>query len=126
MELADQQPEKPGGKPSDKNAARIQNAISVLAVMEKQLDDLSAEVADMKRKLQLYAETEADLAKAEILDSARREADEKLNSVRASAREEADKIIQRGNSDTERLRSKVSGSLPSAVDLIVKTVLSTD
>jgi vacuolar-type H+-ATPase subunit H len=108
----------------DANAAKIQGTISVLAAMESQLDELASQVAEMKRKLHQSAEAEAEKAKSEILDSARKEADDKLETVRAAAKLEADKIVSKGDSDAQALRSRVSKNLPDAVDLIVKTVLS--
>jgi vacuolar-type H+-ATPase subunit H len=108
----------------DKNTAAIQNVISVLSDMETQLDELGSQVSEMKKKLVQYAETEAEQAKNEILDQARKEAEEKLEAVRASARSEAEKIISRGEVDTQNLRSRVSGNLSSAVDLIVRAVQS--
>jgi len=108
----------------DKNAARIQTAIAALAEMEKQLDDLSSQVSDMKRKLQQFAESESDRAKNEIIEQAKKEAEQRLASVRSAANDEAQKIIEKGESDTESLRARVSSRLPEAVNVIVKAVQS--
>ena len=108
----------------DKNTARIQNAISALSDMEKELDDLSSQVSEMKRKLGHFAESEADSARNEILDRVRKEAEQKLEAVRASANSEASSIVKKGETDTESLRRKISERLSDAIDLIVRTVSS--
>ena len=108
----------------DKNASQIQQAVSALASMEGKLDDLSSQVADMKRKLLVFAETEAEKAKTEILETVSKEAQDALESVRQSAQNEADGIISKGSSETEALRKRISGKITVAVDIIVKAVQS--
>ena len=107
-----------------KNESTIQNAISSIAAMEKDLDDLSSQVAEMKKKLLAFAEQKADEANAEIIDKANKEAQAYLDSVKKDAEAEAEKIIQKGDKDTEALKKRVSGNISSAVDIIVKSVLT--
>jgi vacuolar-type H+-ATPase subunit H len=108
----------------DNNASKIQSAISVLSEMETKLDELSNQVSDMKRKLLNFAETESEKTKSEVIETANREAQEALEAVRRSAQMDADSIIAKGSSDIEVLRSKISGKVSSAADVIVDAVQS--
>jgi len=108
----------------DKNASQIQQAVSALASMEAKLDELSSQLVDMKRRLSLYAETETEKAKSEVLEQANREAQSSLESVRKSAQSEADDIVAKGDVETEALRGRITGKISSAVDVIVKAVQS--
>jgi vacuolar-type H+-ATPase subunit H len=108
----------------DKNASKIQSAISVLSDMESKLGDLSGQVSDMKRKLQSFAESESEKAKAEVLDQANREAQAALEELRKSTQKEADAIVAKGSSETEALRAKIAGKVSDAVDVIVNAVQS--
>jgi len=108
----------------DKNASKIQNAITILSEMETRLDDLAAQVADLKRKLLSFAETESDKAKAEVIEQANKEAQEALDQVRESAQEEAGSIIAKGTSETNELRAKIGTKVSEAVDIIVNAIQS--
>jgi vacuolar-type H+-ATPase subunit H len=108
----------------DKHASQIQLAVSALAEMEGKLDELSSQVVDMKRRLLIFAETQADQAKAEIIEDANREAQAALESVRQSAQSEADEIVSRGSTETEALRKRISGKISSAAEIVVRAVQS--
>lgn len=108
----------------DKNAERIQNAISILSEMEAKLDELGSQVSEMKRKLVIYAESEADAAKAVLIDQAKKEADSLIEKVRRDAMKEAETIARKGDSEMEALRKRVAASVSKAVELIVKAVQS--
>ena len=108
----------------DKNALQIQNAISVLSEMETRLDDLTTQLADMKRKLLNFAETDSEKAKAEVIEQANSEAQHALDQTRQAAEKEASSIIAKGNSDTNELRAKIAGKVSEAVDIIVNSVQS--
>ncbi len=90
----------------DKNASKIQNAINVLSEMETKLGDLSGQVADMKRKLLSFAETESEKAKAEIIDQANKEAQDAIDQLRQSAQKEADGIVAKGIAETNELEGQ--------------------
>ena len=108
----------------DSNASKIQSAISVLSEMETKLDELSNQVSDMKRKLLNFAESESEKTKSEVIEEANREAQEALEAIRRSAQIDADSIIAKGSSDLNSLRSKISGKVSAAVDIIVEAVKS--
>jgi len=108
----------------DKRASQIQLAVSMLSEMEGKLDELNSQVTDMKRRLSIFAETQADQAKTEIIEDANREAQAALESVRQSAQSEADDIVSKGSTETEVLRKRISGKLSSAVDIVVRAVQS--
>jgi vacuolar-type H+-ATPase subunit H len=108
----------------DKQSAKIQSAIASLADMESRLDELNNQVADMKRRLVSFAETQAEQAKAEIIEKASQEAQTAMDAVRNAAQSEADAIVAKGSSDTEALRRKIGGKIDQAVDIIVKSVQS--
>ncbi|MDA4130390.1 MAG: hypothetical protein OK457_06430 [Thaumarchaeota archaeon] len=108
----------------DSNAAKIQTAISTLSEMEKGLDELNDQVAEMKRRLLSFAESESEKAKSSVIDEASREAQEEMEKVRRSAQMEADSIVAKGSSELEVLRSKIRGKVSDAVEIIVSAVQS--
>ena len=108
----------------DKQASQIQLTVSSLSEMESKLDELSSQVADMKRRLLIFAEMLAEQAKSEILEDANKEAQAALESVRQLAQSEADEIVSKGKIETEALRKRISGRLSSAVEIIVKAIQS--
>ncbi len=107
-----------------KHESTIKDAIASISAMEKEIDELASQVSDMKKKLVAFAESKADQAKALVIEQANNEAQAYLDSVRKEAQTEAQKIIENGNKDTEALKKRTSGSVSSAVDLIVRSVLS--
>jgi len=109
---------------SDANASKIQNAITVLSEMETRLDDLTSQVADLKRKLLNFAETESEKAKAEVIEQASKEAQDALDLARDSAQKEASSIVAKGTADTNELRAKITGKVSEAVNIIVSSVQS--
>ena len=108
----------------DKNAEKIQNAIAILSDMESKLDELGSQVSEMKRKLVVYAETEGEATKSEIIEQAKKEAEYAIDSVKKAAAKEAEAIAKKGESETEALRKRVAMSLSQAVELIVSAVQS--
>ena len=107
-----------------KHESTIKDAIASISAMEKELDELASQVSEMKKKLVAFAESRADQAKSEIIEQANMEAQAYLDSVRKEAQAEALKIIDKGNKDTEALKKRTAGSISSAVDVIVRSVLS--
>ena len=122
MTVQSKQQEKPAEHYPDKKTSKIQNAINVLSEMETKLGDLSSQVADMKRKLLAFAETESEKAKAEVIEQANKEAQDALDHVRQSAQKEADGIVAKGIAETNELRVKISSKVSDAVDIIVNAV----
>ncbi|MDG6995369.1 MAG: hypothetical protein JRN52_05555 [Nitrososphaerota archaeon] len=108
----------------DKNAEKIQNAIAILSDMESKLDELGSQVSEMKRKLIVYAETEGEATKSEIIEQAKKEAESATDSVKKAAAKEAEAIAKKGESETEALRKRIEMSISQAVDLIVSAVQS--
>jgi len=106
----------------DKNASKIQTAITVLSDMETKLNEISGSVSDIKRRLQTFAETESEKAMAEIVEQANKEAQSALEQVRQSAQKEADAIVVKGIKETDELKTKISAKVSDAVDMIVKAV----
>ncbi|HXQ92984.1 MAG TPA: hypothetical protein VN739_08260 [Nitrososphaerales archaeon] len=109
---------------TDASASKIQNAITVLSEMETRLDDLTSQVADLKRKLLNFAETESEKAKAEVIEQANKEAQDALDLARESAQKEASSIVTKGTADTNELRAKITGKVSDAVNIIVSSVQS--
>ncbi len=108
----------------DKNASKIQNAISILSDMETKLGGLSGQVSDMKKKLLNFAETESEKAKAEVIEQANKEAQDAMEQVRQSAQKDADAIITRGMAETNQLRARISAKVSDAVEIIVEALQS--
>jgi vacuolar-type H+-ATPase subunit H len=123
--MANTQAQTSRGEKSPRSAydSSIQEAVEYIASMEKQIDELSGQVADMKKKLKAYAEDISERAKSEVVEAANKESEEYLRGVRASSEAEAKNIVSRGDLDSEALRKRVSGKIPRAVDVIVQAVL---
>lgn len=122
MAVETRQEKQNAGHYQDANAAKIQNAITVLSDMESRIGDLSGQVSDMKRRLLAFAETESEKAKIEVIDQANKEAQAALEQLRRSAQKEADGIVAKGMNETNDLKAKISGKVAKAVDIIVDAV----
>lgn len=106
----------------DKSAAKIQDAIKVISEMESSLNELSSQVTEMQRRLVLHAENEAEAAKGEIIERARKESEAAIEAVKAATSKDAEVIVKKGESETEALRKRITSKISEAVDLIVKVI----
>jgi vacuolar-type H+-ATPase subunit H len=103
--------------------AKIDKTVSILARMEKYIDELAASVSDMKRLLINMAEDDAEKVKKEFLDETTKLAREKLAIIEKEARTEAETILIRSEEEIKALRIRIEQAFDKAVDIVVKTVL---
>ena len=105
------------------SASRVQEAISTLEKLEKELDDVEKWVAEAKRALVSLASAEGEKAMTEALNEANVMTQERLEKARVEAEKEAEVIIQKSKTELIVLKEKIDGSIERAVDLAVKAVL---
>ncbi len=105
------------------SAARVQEAISALEKLEKDLDEVEKWVAEAKRALVTLAAAEGERAMTEALNEANALVQEKLEKVKAEAEKEAEAIVQKSKTELTELKAKIDRSIEKAVDLAVKAIL---
>jgi len=101
----------------------VQEAISALEKLEKELDEVEKWVAEAKRVLLTLAAAEGERAMTEALNEANTLVQEKLEKVRVEAEKEAEGILQKSKTELIELKAKIDRSIEKAVDLAVKAIL---
>jgi len=101
----------------------VQEAISTLEKLEKELDEVEKWVAEAKRALITLATAEGERAMTEALNEANTLVQERLEKARIEAEKEAEEIIQKSKTELSGLKAKIDRSIPNAVDLVMKVIL---
>jgi len=101
----------------------VQEAISTLEKLEKELDEVEKWVAEAKRALVTLAAAEGERAMTEALNEANTLVQEKLEKARIEAEREAEEIIQKSKTELIGLKAKIDRSIMNAVDLAMKVIL---
>jgi len=101
----------------------VQEALSILEKLEKELDDVEKWVAEAKRALVSLASAEGERAMTEALNEANAIVQERLDKARVDAEKEAEQIIQKSKTELIALKEKIFRSIDEAVDLAVKAIL---
>ena len=105
------------------SASKVQEALSTLEKLEKELDDVEKWVAEAKRVLVSLASAEGERAMTEALNEANAIVQERLDKARVDAEKEAEQIIQKSKTELIALKEKIDRSIDKAVDLAVKAIL---
>jgi len=101
----------------------VQEAISALEKLEKELDEVEKWVGEAKRVLLTLAAAEGERAMTEALNEANTLVQEKLEKVRVEAEKEAEGILQKSKTELIELKAKIDRSIEKAVELAVKAIL---
>ena len=102
--------------------SKIQEAISTLSEMEKELDEVKSRISDMKHILQTAAIEEAEKARVVALEQANTLAQEKMAKVRTDAEKEAAEIVSKSKSTFQSLKERIDEKFEQAVQKVVKVV----
>ena len=105
------------------SASRVQEAISTLEKLEKELDEVEKWVAEAKRALVSLAAAEGERAMTEALNEANALVQEKLEKARVEAEKEAEEILQKSKTELIELKAKIDRYIEKAVDLAVKAII---
>ena len=105
------------------SASRVQEAISTLEKLEKELDGVEKWVAEAKRALVTLAAAEGEKTMVEALNEANALVQEKLEKARVEAEKEAEEIIKKSKTELIELKDKIDRSIEKAVDLAMKVIL---
>ena len=105
------------------NTSRVEEAISILSRIEKELDQITVRVSDMKKMLVNSAKEESEKAKVEVLTEVAKLAQKSLTEIEAEAKKEAEKILAQSEEELKSLRTKIDKSFQKAVSLVMKAAL---
>ena len=105
------------------SASKVQQAISTLETLEKELNEVERWVAEAKRALITLAAAEGEKAMTEALNEANALVQERLEKTKVEAEKEAEEIIKKSKTELVELKAKIDRSLEKAVDVAVKTIL---
>lgn len=108
---------------SQYSASRVQEALTILERMEKDLDEVERWVSEAKRILLGLAASEGEKAMSEALNEANAVAQERLEKARLEAEKEAERIIQQSRSELDRLKAKIERSMEKAITLAMDAIL---
>lgn len=104
-------------------ASRVQEAISILQRLEKELDEVEKWVAEAKRALLTLAASEGEKAMTEALNELNTLVQEKLAKVKVEAEKEAEEILKKSKTESMELKAKIDRSMEKAIEFAVKVIL---
>lgn len=103
--------------------SKVTGIIKSLSSLENDLDSLNGKVADMKKQLNVKAQTEIDSLLEKTREMATKEAEVIINASKEKATAESAKITQEGEAKLSEIQSSIDANFDEAVKHVVSTVL---
>ncbi len=103
--------------------SKVTGIIKSLNALEDDLDSLNSKVADMKKQLNVKAQTEIDVLLEKTQEMATNEAEVIINAAKEKATKESAKITQEGEAKLSEIQSNIDANFDEAVKHVVSTVL---
>jgi len=103
--------------------SKVTGIIKSLSSLEDDLDSLNGKVADMKKQLNVKAQTEIDALLEKTREMATKEAEVIINASKEKATAESAKITQEGEAKLSEIQSNIDANFDEAVKHVVSTVL---
>ena len=103
--------------------SKVTGIIQSLSGLEDDLDSLNSKVADMKKQLNLKAQTEIDALLEKTREMANKEAESIIIVSKEKAHKESTRISQENKAKLEELQAKIDSNFDQAVKHVVSTVL---
>lgn len=103
--------------------SKVTGIIQSLSGLEDDLDSLNSKVADMKKQLNLKAQTEIDALLEKTREMANKEAESIIFVSKEKAQKESTRISQENKAKLEELQAKIDSNFDQAVKHVVSTVL---
>ena len=103
--------------------SKVTGIIQSLSGLEDDLDSLNSQVSDMKKQLNLKAQTEIDTLLEKTREMANQEAESIILKSKEKAQKESTRISQENKAKLEELQAKIDSNFDQAVRHVVSTVL---
>ena len=103
--------------------SKVTGIIKSLNVLEDDLDSLNSKVGDMKKQLNLKAQTEIDSLLEKTREMATKEAEIIINASKEKATSESSRIAQEGDAKLSEIQSIIDNNFDEAVKHVVSIVL---
>ncbi|MBV9176349.1 MAG: hypothetical protein JO297_04875 [Nitrososphaeraceae archaeon] len=107
----------------DQKRSSVDLIINALAELEKDLDNLTFKVEEMKKRIIIYSNEEIEKLKQQIIAIANEEATKIIDIAKAEAEDESATIVKEADTSLSGIKKNIDSSYNRAVDSIVKMVL---
>jgi vacuolar-type H+-ATPase subunit H len=107
----------------DQKRSSVDLIINALAELEKDLDNLTFKVEEMKKRIIIYSNEEIEKLKQQIIAIANEEATKIIDIAKAEAEGESATIVKEADTSLSGIKKNIDSSYDRAVDSIVKMVL---
>ena len=107
---------------SKKNIA-LENIIGILYNMEKELDTFKSRTEEMRRKLIISSQEEAEKTRIEAIENITEKTEKELNLVKSQAEKKSKTILVSNEEKIKDLKSKIQKNHSQAINLVIKAVL---
>lgn len=107
----------------DQKRSSVDLIINALAELEKDLDNLTFKVEEMKKRIIIYSNEEIEKLKQQIIAIANEEATKIIDIAKAEAEGESATIVKEADTSLSGIKKNIDSSYDRAIDSIVKMVL---
>jgi vacuolar-type H+-ATPase subunit H len=107
----------------DQKRSSVDLIINALAELEKDVDNLTFKVEEMKKRIVIYSNEEIEKLKQQIIAIANEEARKIIDIAKAEAEDESSKIVKEADTSLSGIKKNIDSSYNRAVDSIVRMVL---
>ena len=107
----------------DQKRSSVDLIINALAELEKDIDNLTFKVEEMKKRIIIYSNEEIEKLKQQIIAIANEEATKIIDIAKAEAEGESATIVKEADTSLSGIKKNIDSSYDRAVDSIVKMVL---
>ncbi|HZA07883.1 MAG TPA: hypothetical protein VE619_09275 [Nitrososphaeraceae archaeon] len=107
----------------DQKRSSVDLIINALAELEKDIDNLTFKVEEMKKRIIIYSNEEIEKLKQQIIAIANEEATKIIDIAKSEAEGESATIVKEADTSLSSIKKNIDSSYDRAVDSIVRMVL---
>ena len=107
----------------DQKRSSVDLIINALSELEKDVDNLTFKVEEMKKRIIIYSNEEIEKLKQQIIAIANEEATKIIDIAKAEAERESATIVKEADTSLSGIKKNIDSSYNRAVDSIVRMVL---
>ncbi|MEM2855939.1 MAG: hypothetical protein QW416_02405 [Candidatus Nitrosocaldaceae archaeon] len=103
--------------------SEVESILNKLNTLESDIEKISILTEELRKKLSLFVDKEIDNMRLELLEKARKEADNIINKARNEAEGESNKILLDAERNIAIIENNVTKSFNTAVEIALKRIL---
>jgi vacuolar-type H+-ATPase subunit H len=102
----------------------VEKIITALSELEKDIENLSFKVQDMKKRIMTNSDKEISQLREKIIEIAKTESEKIISAAKLEAEEKSQKITEQAETNLTKLRENTKLSFDKSVKLVVDSVLN--